>query len=232
MSGVAKAVGIAFVAVVAPIALPALAAAAPAAASVFSAGAAAGGGSILTSALLNAGKSAIVGGLISKVGGGKFADGAKVGALAGAAGTVMGGFGQAMGGQVPGGVDPVLSTKGATATATAPATQGTGFGMAAAPAAAPAATGPLGGFGRFLFDGENPLAGQLLKGAAEGYLMKAQADDQNAFEQQQYDDIRNSYEGAGAALEYDQPTTTRFEAMGRKAPAYQYNRDTRRIERV
>jgi hypothetical protein len=228
MSGVAKAVGIAFMAVVAPVALPALAAAAPAAASVFSAGAAAGGGSILTSALLNAGKSAIVGGLISKVGGGKFADGAKVGALAGAAGTVMGGFGQAMGGAT----QPVLSTKGTTAPATAPATQGTGFGMAAAPAAAPAATGPLGGFGRFLFDGENPLAGQLLKGAAEGYLMKAQADDQNAFEQRQYDDIRDSYEGAGAALEYDQPTTTRFEAMGRKAPAYQYNRDTRRIERV
>lgn len=226
MSGVAKAVGVAFVAVVAPMALPALAAAAPAAASVFSAGAAAGGGSILTSTLLNAGKSAIVGGLISKVSGGKFSDGAKVGALAGAAGTVMGGFGQAMA-PAAGAAQPTLSTMNAPAAA---AGGGTGFGMAAAQPAAAAASGPFGGFGRFLFDGENPLAGQLLKGAAEGYLMKAQAEDERNYLREEIDRQQDSYEGAGAAMAYDEPT--RFETAGRRAPAYQYNRETRRIERV
>ncbi len=229
MSGVAKKVGLVFAAVVAPMALPFLAAAAPAAATVFSAGAAAGGGSILTSTLLNAGKSAIVGGLISRVSGGKFSDGAKIGALAGAAGSVMGGFGQAMGGQASA-AQPVLSTKGAPAAAGG----GTGFGMAAAQPATVAARGPLGGFGRFLFDGENPLAGQLLKGAAEGYLMKAEAESERDYEREQDDRLRDSYEGAGAAMAYDAPLSvpTRFENAGRRPPAYRYNRDTRRIEQV
>ena len=220
MSGVAKAVGVVFAAVVAPVALPALAAAAPAAASVFSAGAAAGGGSVLTSTLLNAGRSALVGGLISRVGGGKFADGAKVGALAGAAGTLMGGFGQQTG-TVAGGVDPVVSTKGA---------QTTGFGSAMAQAPTPA-PGPMGGFGKFLFDGENPLAGQLLKGAAEGYLMKAEAEDQRKWEREQQQRVQDSYEGVGDALRYDAPIQTRFDQTSRK-PAYRYNRETRQIERV
>lgn len=222
MSGVAKAVGVVFAAVVAPVALPALAAAAPAAASVFSAGAAAGGGSVLTSTLLNAGKSALVGGLISKVGGGKFADGAKVGALAGAAGTLMGGFGQQTG-TVANGVDPVVSTKSAPTT-------GFGAAMAQAPTPAPV-TGPMGGFGKFLFDGENPLAGQLLKGAAEGYLMKAQAEDERDYLRQRDQDVTDSYEGAGDALRYDAPIQTRFDQTSRK-PAYRYNRETRQIERV
>lgn len=214
MSGVAKAVGIAFAAVVAPMALPALAGAAAPAASIFSAGAAAGGGSILTSTLLNAGKSAIVGGLVSKATGGSFKDGALMGAVAGGATSMMGGFGQ-----VANGVQPTISTKSAPA----------GFG-AAAPATAASAS-PMGGFGRMLFDGENPLAGQLLKGAAEGWMTKATMDEERAAERELLDRRQASYDGAGDALRYDGPLSTRFDQSTRK-PVYQYNPETRRIERV
>lgn len=215
MSGVAKAVGIAFAAVVAPMVLPALAGAAAPAASIFSAGAAAGGGSIISSTLLSAGKSAIVGGLISKATGGSFKDGAIAGGLAGGVTGAMGGFGKVMGG-----VNPVVSTKGATAAA-AP-----GFGAATA---APAAGG---GFGNFLFGGENPLAGQIIKGAATGYMQKAQMEDERKFIREEDARLRDSYEGAGDALRYDGPLSTRFDAPANRRPAYQYNPETRRIERV
>lgn len=213
MSGVAKAVGIAFAAVVMPMALPALAGAAGPAASIFSAGAAAGGGSILTSTLLQAGKSAIVGGLVSRATGGSFKDGALMGGIAGGATSMMGGFGQ-----VAGGVQPTISTKGAPALA------------AAAPAAAPAAS-RFGGFGNFLMGGENPLLGQVIKGAAGGFMQKATMDSERDYLRERDDRTTASYEGAGEAMRYGEPLTTRFDASNRR-PAYQYNRDTRRIERV
>lgn len=224
MSGVAKAIGVAFAAVVLPMALPALAGAAAPAASIFSAGAAAGGGSILSTTLLQAGKSAIVGGLVSKATGGSFKDGAIMGGIAGGATSMMGGFGQ-----VAGGVDPVISTK--TGPATAGAATGTAAAGTAFAPAATAATAPATGFGDFLMGGENPLLGQVIKGAAGGYMQKAAMDSERGFIREQDDRIRDSYEGAGDAMRYGGPLSTRFEAANRR-PAYRYNRDTRQIERA
>lgn len=221
MSGVAKAIRKIFVplAVLAGAAfgLPALAGAS----GIFTAGAAGGaaaGTSVLTTVLKQGARQALVGGVLSKVSGGSFVDGAKMGALTGAVTGAIGGFGA-----------PAQGAAGRVAAAPAGAI---GTAAVAAPplAAAPAATG----FGAFL---SNPIVGNVLQGAAQGFLAKAQQVDQEKALRRAEDRIRDSYDGASDALMPDGPAgsqpemqRTRFDRETPGAQRYRWNAETKRVE--
>lgn len=199
-------------------------------------------GSALTGAVTQAGYGAAIGGIGSVATGGKFQDGAAAGALAGA---VTGGLTGAMN---PAGAGPTQSVtassknlgqglSGQSATAgpatNGPVAQGLGGITAAQPAAPATSTVPaqpsffdkLGAFAN-----NNPtltsVVGQGLAGAAQGYLVGKQAQDQQQAEEDQWNRVSDSYSIDGSAYDSSpSPDTTK-----RPTPRYRYNRDSHRIE--
>lgn len=169
--------------------------------------------------LTGAAKQAVVGGAMSAISGGSFADGAKMGALAG-------GFGGAMGG---------LGTSALTQpTATTMSTSGLPASVAGVAGAPTAVAAPTGGFLRGLFDKE--MVGNLISGAAEGWAAKAAAKDAEEQIIRQENRRADRWKGSGEAMQLsnapndvtEEPIPTRFDEKPRKR--HRYNPETKRID--
>jgi hypothetical protein len=274
MSGVVKGVGKVFKKVgkfvlkVAPYALAAAAVVFTAGAAIPAVGAALGGAtlsgtlgagvasvlgegalsSIVTGALTKAAYGAAIGGITSKLTGGKFSDGLKMGAIGGA---IVGGVGEAVsqaglfGSSAATGATPGVSEAIQPESAYAPgavqaqslapqgllnsggmSTPAPGFGLgntaSSATSAADSASGLLSKGGWLERNGD--LAGNVIAGLGKGLLGSSEAEAAAQAEREKANIARENYAGAGGLLAY-QPNLSGLTSFGRQRNFGGYVRD-------